>query len=235
LQRCLLSDESAGATAKIPFAIRHSGIGRVTLSSMPHTDSICFGLLAGGQSRRMGVDKASLLWCGKPLWQHQLRLTIEIGATEILISGKAGGPYCAAGVIVTDEVKDLGPIAGLAALLAQMKSEWLVVAGVDMPFLDAATLQEVLKLRKKNRGVVPIVDNRAQALAAVYPRAAITLAKQSCAAEDHSLQSFVRAAEAAGLVRLVPWNSAEVFRSLNTPDEWSAASGTVPHHGKIIR
>jgi molybdopterin-guanine dinucleotide biosynthesis protein A len=31
-------------------------------------------LLAGGCSRRMGVDKATLLISGEPLWKRQLRV-----------------------------------------------------------------------------------------------------------------------------------------------------------------
>ncbi|MBO0696335.1 MAG: NTP transferase domain-containing protein, partial [Verrucomicrobia bacterium] len=35
-------------------------------------------LLAGGQSRRMGTDKATLPFRGKPLWQIQLGLLREL-------------------------------------------------------------------------------------------------------------------------------------------------------------
>lgn len=193
---------------------------------MTNADSICFGLLAGGQSRRMGTDKAALDWRGQPLWRYQLRLAAEINAREILIAGKPDGPYRDAlppGGLVPDQLPGRGPISGIAALLTAMRSEWLVVAAVDMPFLDAAVLRQLLAARREGWGVVPIVQARAEALAAVYPRGLATLAQRHATSEDHSLQSFVRAAEAAGLVRRLPWPEEKAFRSLNTPGDWVAA------------
>ena len=93
-----------------------------------------------------------------------------------------------------------------------------------MPFLDAITLRSVLALRDEGRGVVPVLDGRAQALAAVYPRAVALLAREHVAAKDKSLQAFVRTSEAAGFVQLVNWKASDAFRSLNTPEEWAEAT-----------
>src|SRR5882724_7116040 len=131
---------------------------------MTNDGSICFGLLAGGQSRRMSMDKASLTWRGQPLWQHQLRLATEIGAHEILISGKPDGPYHNTAKVVTDAFPGRGPVEGLASLLSVMKSDWLVVVAVDMPFVDAATLRCLLAARTDERGIVPAVGGRAEPL-----------------------------------------------------------------------
>ncbi|MSU60061.1 MAG: hypothetical protein EXS35_18140 [Pedosphaera sp.] len=199
----------------------------VTIGAMTDSVSLCFGLLAGGLSSRMGTDKASLDWRGQPLWQHQLRLAAEIGANEILISGKPDGPYRDAAKTVADEFPGRGPLAGLAALLAAMKSDWLVAVAVDMPFLDRTTLGLLLDARGDGRGVVPTIAGRAEPLAAIYPRALAKLARVKAGSSDRSLQAFVCDAEAAGLVRLLPWNAerAGCFRSVNTRADWAAAHG----------
>ena len=187
-------------------------------------DSICFGLLAGGRSSRMGGDKASLAWRGQPLWQHQLRLATVIGAREVLVSGRLDGPYCQAAKVVPDEISDCGPLAGLTALLTRMQSEWLVVVAVDMPLLDDTTLYRLLDARSGQIGSVPLLNDHIEPLAAVYPAAARTLAQERLRSTDRSLQGFVRAAAAATLVRLVPWPAArrDCFQSVNTPAELAA-------------
>src|SRR5438094_7110110 len=46
-------------------------------------------LLAGGESRRMGRDKASIALDGKLLWQNQLELLRTLNPTEIFISARS--------------------------------------------------------------------------------------------------------------------------------------------------
>jgi len=45
--------------------------------------NISAALLAGGESHRMGRDKATLLFYGKPLWQIQLDLLQKLEPAEI--------------------------------------------------------------------------------------------------------------------------------------------------------
>jgi len=195
---------------------------------MKDAGSICFGLLAGGKSSRMGTDKASLLWRDKPLWQHQLRLGTEMGASEVLISGKMDGPYGATAKVIPDESPEAGPLAGIAALLGVMKSDWLVLVAVDMPFVEADDLKILLECRTETCGVVPRLNGRVEPLAAIYPRSLAPLTRQQVASADRSLQAFVRAAQSAGLITLLEWpiEKARALRSLNSPKEWADALKT---------
>src|SRR5438132_3286725 len=45
-------------------------------------------LLAGGESRRMGKDKATLQFRGRPLWQIQFELLRKLHPSEIFISAR---------------------------------------------------------------------------------------------------------------------------------------------------
>lgn len=50
-------------------------------------------ILAGGQSKRMGRDKALLEVGGQPLLVRQIKFGWATRATEVFISGRAGVDY----------------------------------------------------------------------------------------------------------------------------------------------
>src|SRR5215468_5158327 len=73
-------------------------------------------LLAGGESRRMGVDKATFLFRGKPLWQIQLETLRSLRPAEIFVSARIDPPWRCDGILfVADVPPSRGPLSGLAA------------------------------------------------------------------------------------------------------------------------
>lgn len=179
-------------------------------------------VLAGGRSRRMGIDKARLTVEGEPLLARQLRLLAELGAAERLVS-VAPGPRPAdwpAGVgRVVDRVSEAGPLAGMAAGLPAARSPWVLVLAVDLPGLTVDFLGRLLARAAAGGGpgVVPQTDAGWEPLAAVYPARLAALAAERLSGPDRSLQGFVRSALAAGSMqawelgredrqRLVNWN-----------------------------
>lgn len=96
----------------------------------------CLGVvLAGGRSRRMGRDKALLMWQGRTLIDHALDRFSEIGLVQSLVSGDrpahAGIPDLQCGQ---------GPLAGLLAVARAHPGRRLLLVPVDMPMLPAAWL-----------------------------------------------------------------------------------------------
>jgi molybdopterin-guanine dinucleotide biosynthesis protein A len=96
-------------------------------------------LLAGGASRRMGRDKASLLWRGRPLLRHMLDLLGELGLQRIVVSGDRDGVDA-----IPDRQPARGPLGGLASVAVELPDAILLVVPVDMPCLDAPLLRGLL-------------------------------------------------------------------------------------------
>jgi molybdopterin-guanine dinucleotide biosynthesis protein A len=100
-----------------------------------------FGLvLAGGESRRMGRDKAGIRIDG----QTQLERTTELlaqHAEQVSVSRRrADDPAPGDCPVIADDPAARGPVAGIAAALrARPDADWLVAA-CDLPRLDHATL-----------------------------------------------------------------------------------------------
>ena len=133
-----------------------------------------FGLvLAGGESRRMGQDKALLDHNG----QSQLAFVTELlGAVvdKVFVSTRSDqaedeerGRF----EQIVDRYDDLGPVAGiLSALDAHPGVDWLVVA-CDLPNIDEQTIRHLLEHRSDKHPFTAYTsshDGLPEPLCAVY-------------------------------------------------------------------
>jgi molybdopterin-guanine dinucleotide biosynthesis protein A len=147
-------------------------------------------LLAGGESRRMGKDKATLLFRGRPLWQIQLELLRKLEPTEIFVSARSDPVWRPADVqFVADDPPSRGPISGLAASLARMRTKHLLALAIDMPFVTEKYLTFLCSQIEPDRGVIAKVDDRFEPLAATYPQEALANVRSALSGTDFSLQT----------------------------------------------
>ncbi|MEJ2128720.1 MAG: NTP transferase domain-containing protein [Woeseiaceae bacterium] len=113
-----------------------------------------FGLvLAGGQSRRMGQDKALLMRKG----QSQLGYTtslLEQVTDSVYVSARSeqqDDPERNRFPTIVDRYEGIGPVAGiLSAMDEHPDADWLVLA-CDLPNIDEATLEYLLEHRAIDR------------------------------------------------------------------------------------
>lgn len=129
-------------------------------------------VLAGGRSLRMGVDKTLLAVEGIPLVARVARVTDECCAHTVVVTNR---PEALAeadlplGVgVLTDEVAYLGPLGGLTTALANAKDEWVLATAADMPWLSCGVIRALWDRRDGADVVVPITDQGAEPLLALY-------------------------------------------------------------------
>jgi molybdenum cofactor guanylyltransferase len=109
-------------------------------------------VLAGGQSSRMGSDKALLELAGKPLALHAVvKLRRVCDQVFILGSNPELDDYAP---LVRDVHPDCGPIGGIEAALLHSPHDWIVTLPVDVPFLPTAFLDWWIRstLQAERRG-----------------------------------------------------------------------------------
>lgn len=123
-------------------------------------------VLAGGASRRMGADKASLDWHGRPLVDH-VTARIAPACTRVLIASGDGRRLGRPGEIA-DAVTDAGPLGGLLAAMEAADTSLLAVVAVDLPHADAGVLFALAAAIGEADAAVPLVEGRLQPLHAVY-------------------------------------------------------------------
>ncbi|MGI9220863.1 MAG: molybdenum cofactor guanylyltransferase [Woeseiaceae bacterium] len=106
-----------------------------------------YGLvLAGGQSRRMGQDKALLLRDGKSQLAHMVDLLSGV-VDRVYVSARldqADDPERSRFDLIVDRYEDMGPAAGILSAMEQYpQADWLVVA-CDLPNIDRTTIDHLL-------------------------------------------------------------------------------------------
>lgn len=110
-----------------------------------------YGLvLAGGRSRRLGRDKATLVFKG------QLQLDRSIGVLkryceQVFISVRDDQSYTVGADPIIDRMGEIGPLGGiLSAFFYHRDKDWLVL-GVDMPFVNVFTVKELVAARDPDK------------------------------------------------------------------------------------
>jgi molybdopterin-guanine dinucleotide biosynthesis protein A len=123
-------------------------------------------ILAGGQSSRMGTDKAQLLIEDQTFVDRLTATLAEITDSIALVGARQPHPRLPS---TPDVFPSWGALGGVHAALAACSSEWAIVVACDLPFVTAELFEYLASLRTDHDAVAPLQsDGRPQPLAALY-------------------------------------------------------------------
>ena len=179
-------------------------------------------LLAGGESRRMGRDKATIDFRGQPLWQRQIAVLRGLMPEKIFVSARSEPAWLPDEThLLLDELPSRGPLSGMTRALERTQTSHLAVLAVDMPNLTTARLQVAWDLAVMGCGVLPVIIDRAEPLAAIYPREAASEFSAALAGDDFSLQRLSQKLVKGGKLRALSVAPAdeEFYWSVNEPGD----------------
>jgi molybdopterin-guanine dinucleotide biosynthesis protein A len=192
--------------------------------------NVSVALLAGGQSRRMGRDKATILLRGKPLWQIQLGLMHKLQPAEIFVSARTDPAWRPPDLtFVQDKPPSRGPLSGVTATLARIRSSHLLVLAIDMPSMNEDHLRYLCDKIEPGRGVLPMIGDRAEPLAAIYPVEARIDFVNAHSGVDFSMQTLTNQLVKIGRLRVIRVSEEEqlFYRNLNEPDDLDDLPGSL--------
>jgi len=185
-------------------------------------------VMAGGDSSRMGTDKASLLLDGQTLLQSVMA-TMQQLFPQVIVSVRQPR----AGIDlpqVCDEQPNGGPLAGLVASLGKIETPWAFMVACDMPFVVPGVVELLAKYRLQHQAVVPVVHGHPQPLAAFYAASCLGPLRASLAVQQKSLRNVlkqldVRYVDEAEMLEADPLLRS--FFDLDTPQDVAAARNEV--------
>lgn len=163
-------------------------------------------VLAGGESTRMGRDKALLELGGEPLLVRTARLVGAVVGKQAVVIGPAVLYRNLKLAVVEDDWPGAGPLGGIATALRVSQAEWNLVVACDLPYLTQTWLEFLAARARQSRAdaVLPINFNGAEPLCAMYHK---------------NCESALRSAVKDG-VRKVTDGLARVRLERIEPEEW---------------
>ena len=109
-------------------------------------------VLAGGKSRRMGIDKGALHYHGKAHREYTADLLNEVCESSFISCRKEQlSSVHSQYQLIVDSYSNLGPFGGmLTAFESNPHTAWMIVA-CDFPHLDTATIKQLAEARDPNK------------------------------------------------------------------------------------
>ncbi|HJV36977.1 molybdenum cofactor guanylyltransferase [Geomonas sp.] len=129
-------------------------------------------ILVGGQSRRMGRDKAFLCWQGAPLFETVLSVFRESFATTCLV-GREEAQYARYGLKFLADIYPGSALGGLYTGLFHAATEHVFVSACDMPYPNRGLLRHLCSLKAGYDCVVAQTAEALEPLFAVYAKSAL--------------------------------------------------------------
>ena len=184
-------------------------------------------ILAGGENRRMGTDKAFLELKGRPLIEHSIGVFSGLFQNTIIVTNSPERYRGYDVDVVRDALEARGPLTGIYSGLMHSRDELNFVAACDMPFLNQALIEFMVGAAGGFDAVVPKVGAYTEPLHAVYARRILPAIGSQLQRGEQRLQELltriaVRYITEAEIVRFDPLKQS--FQNINTPEEYKEAA-----------
>jgi molybdenum cofactor guanylyltransferase len=178
-------------------------------------------VLVGGQSRRLGQDKALLPWHDGVLVESVARAVCSTAGSVVLIGAPDRYRHLPF-LTVEDRRKGCGPLAGIETALALQIAEYNLICACDMPHLSLQMLQGLLQYAQTCKaGCTLVVDGagRSHPLCAVYHQSCLAAVTNALNQDQLRLHDLTRG------LRSKTFSVLDSLANVNTPEEWALAGG----------
>ena len=174
-------------------------------------------VLAGGGSKRMGINKAELKLGDQTLLEIQVQKLKELGIEDIMVSG------CNKAIDGTRAVADVypgkGPLGGVHASLKAAKKPACLVVSVDTPLVPAQVLKTLVEAHEGDATVLAH-DGLVEPLLAVYDSSLHERAETLILSDSWSMR---RMSGNPAVKRVEYTGDRDLLLNCNTPEDFEKA------------
>lgn len=181
-------------------------------------------ILAGGQSRRMGRDKATLLFAGQTMAARIEGVLRQVCGTVLIAGDRPDLSH--AGLRVVPDLFPGSSLGGLHGALSAATTPWLLAVACDVPLVSVELLRALLARRADYDIVVPRGARGVEPLCALYARATLPGMERRLLRGELAIQGLFAEYRTGYLdVRELAPDAERLLRNFNTPDDLAAFAG----------
>ena len=177
-------------------------------------------ILAGGESRRMGTDKAALQFGGVTLLERAARTALAAGLPALVVGRARPAGWQTPGVdFAPDASPGHGPLGGLETALRRAATPILALA-CDMPLLTGEALRwlcDQAASETDKQGLAVLNDGQWEPLFSVYTPMCLPLIASRLLAGRLSLHGLIESGDFTR-VDAPGWVAAQLV-NVNTPED----------------
>jgi len=194
---------------------------------------LTISIQAGGQSQRMGRDKALVHLAGKPLIEHVLSHVGGLGDEIIITTNHPEGLSYLGIRLESDPIPGAGSLAGLHTAMKAAHHAHTLVLACDMPFISRPLLEYMVELSPKADVIVPLRNGFFEPLHAVYSQSCLQPIETVLMDGNTNVVSFydhvqVRIIDEIELAQYDPRGMS--FFNINTPEDLAQAEDYLRVH-----
>jgi molybdopterin-guanine dinucleotide biosynthesis protein A len=176
-------------------------------------------VLAGGESTRMGCNKALLDVGGRPLIE---RILGQLGPSfsQILISARNAQDYPSLGYpVIPDRSAGQGPLMGIASALEASENDLNLVVPCDLPDIPRWLVRRLLREARDADAVVPVTsDHHYEPLFAVYRKRVLPAIWKALQRGERRVASLYDQCS----LKVLPLPEGVSLKNLNCPADYRA-------------
>ena len=193
-------------------------------------------ILCGGQSRRMGQDKGSLIIKDKPMIKYILStLNNEMDEVIIVLNDIERidkymefidpQDYNYELIFTEDKIKNKGPISGILTGLENISTDYAIVFPCDNPFVTKKTIQTLFNEIEENiQAVVPYHDDKnklktSEPLHSIYNKNIVPIIKDLILKDSLHIKGAIEKIDTKFVLIDNKKILKKEFRNLNRPED----------------
>ena len=193
-------------------------------------------ILAGGQSKRLGRDKAlvSIHGDGRPLIAHLIERLRPLSTDLFVVGPDRPGYRDLDAPLAPDDYPGEGPLGGIATSLRRARHDRVLAVACDLPFLCVPLVRWMIEQEHMPDALIPAVPGRSRQGASLVLQTTHAMYARSLLADietalDHGVRQVSRVLAdidaryltVESMVRFDP--GMRSFFSINTPEDYEQA------------